>query len=95
MNRSQPPTAACREMIRIMKQALIRYSRATALSAALCLGLAACAATPTESEPAQEAVKTYEFEPWEGDGMEIGFDHEADRERGCLITDAGIVVVSK
>jgi hypothetical protein len=61
-------------MIRIMKQALIRFSRATALSAALCLGLAACAATPTESEPADEAVKTYEFEPWEGDGMEIPLD---------------------
>jgi hypothetical protein len=61
-------------MIRIMKQALIRFSRATALSAALCLGLAACAATPTEPEPAEEAVKTYEFEPWEGDGMEIPLD---------------------
>jgi glucose-1-phosphate adenylyltransferase len=29
------------------------------------------------------------------EGMEIGFDHEADRERGCLITEAGIVVVTK
>jgi glucose-1-phosphate adenylyltransferase len=29
------------------------------------------------------------------EGMEIGYDHEADRERGCLITEAGIVVVTK
>jgi glucose-1-phosphate adenylyltransferase len=29
------------------------------------------------------------------EGMEIGFDHEADRERGCMITDGGIVVVTK
>jgi len=29
------------------------------------------------------------------EGMEIGFDHEHDRERGCLITESGIVVVTK
>jgi glucose-1-phosphate adenylyltransferase len=29
------------------------------------------------------------------EGMEIGFDPEADRERGCLITEAGVVVVTK
>jgi glucose-1-phosphate adenylyltransferase len=29
------------------------------------------------------------------DGMEIGFDNEEDRLRGCIVTDSGIVVVSK
>jgi len=29
------------------------------------------------------------------EGMEIGFDHEQDRERGCMITESGIVVVTK
>ena len=29
------------------------------------------------------------------EGMEIGFDHEEDRLRGCLITESGIVVVTK
>jgi len=29
------------------------------------------------------------------EGMTIGFDHDEDRERGCLITEAGIVVVTK
>jgi glucose-1-phosphate adenylyltransferase len=29
------------------------------------------------------------------EGMQIGFDHDEDRERGCLITDSGIVVVTK
>ncbi len=29
------------------------------------------------------------------EGMEIGFDAEADRERGCLITESGVVVVTK
>jgi len=29
------------------------------------------------------------------EGMEIGFDPEADRERGCIVTDSGIVVVSR
>jgi glucose-1-phosphate adenylyltransferase len=29
------------------------------------------------------------------EGMEIGFDHEEDRERGCIITEAGVVVVTK
>jgi len=29
------------------------------------------------------------------EGMEIGFDHEEDRLRGCIVTDSGIVVVSK
>jgi glucose-1-phosphate adenylyltransferase len=27
--------------------------------------------------------------------MEIGFDHEEDRLRGCIVTDSGIVVVTK
>jgi glucose-1-phosphate adenylyltransferase len=29
------------------------------------------------------------------EGMEIGFDHEEDRLRGCIVTDSGIVVVTK
>ncbi len=29
------------------------------------------------------------------EGMEIGFDHEEDRLRGCIVTDSGIVVVAK
>lgn len=29
------------------------------------------------------------------EGMEIGFDHEEDRLRGCMITEAGVVVVTK
>jgi glucose-1-phosphate adenylyltransferase len=29
------------------------------------------------------------------EGMQIGFDHDEDLERGCLITDSGIVVVTK
>jgi glucose-1-phosphate adenylyltransferase len=29
------------------------------------------------------------------DGMVIGFDHEKDLERGCIVTDSGIVVVTK
>jgi glucose-1-phosphate adenylyltransferase len=29
------------------------------------------------------------------EGMEIGYDHELDRERGCLVTETGIVVVTK
>lgn len=29
------------------------------------------------------------------EGMEIGFDHEEDRLRGCSVTDSGIVVVTK
>jgi len=29
------------------------------------------------------------------EGMEIGFDHEADLERGCIVTESGIVVVTK
>jgi glucose-1-phosphate adenylyltransferase len=29
------------------------------------------------------------------EGMEIGFDHEEDRMRGCIVTDSGIVVVTK
>ncbi len=29
------------------------------------------------------------------EGMEIGFDHEEDRLRGCIITESGIVVVTK
>jgi len=29
------------------------------------------------------------------DGLEIGFDPEEDRLRGCVVTDSGIVVVTK
>ena len=29
------------------------------------------------------------------EGMEIGLDHEEDRLRGCIVTDSGIVVVTK
>ena len=29
------------------------------------------------------------------EGMTIGFDHDADRERGCIITEGGVVVVTK
>jgi glucose-1-phosphate adenylyltransferase len=29
------------------------------------------------------------------EGMEIGFDPEADRRRGCIVTESGIVVVTK
>jgi len=29
------------------------------------------------------------------EGMEIGFDHEEDRMRGCMVTESGIVVVSR
>jgi glucose-1-phosphate adenylyltransferase len=29
------------------------------------------------------------------EGMEIGFDHEEDRLRGCIVTESGIVVVTK
>ncbi len=29
------------------------------------------------------------------EGMEIGFDHEEDRLRGCIVTESGIVVVMK
>jgi len=29
------------------------------------------------------------------DGMEIGFNHDEDRLRGCMVTDSGIVVVTK
>jgi glucose-1-phosphate adenylyltransferase len=29
------------------------------------------------------------------DGIEIGFDHEEDRMRGCIVTDSGIVVVTR
>jgi len=29
------------------------------------------------------------------EGMTIGFDHDEDRERGCLITESGVVVVTK
>jgi glucose-1-phosphate adenylyltransferase len=28
------------------------------------------------------------------EGMTIGFDHDEDRERGCLITEGGVVVVT-
>jgi glucose-1-phosphate adenylyltransferase len=29
------------------------------------------------------------------EGMEIGYDHEEDRMRGCIVTDSGIVVVTQ
>ena len=29
------------------------------------------------------------------EGMEIGYDHEEDRARGCIVTDSGVVVVAK
>jgi glucose-1-phosphate adenylyltransferase len=29
------------------------------------------------------------------EGMEIGYDHEEDRLRGCIVTESGIVVVAK
>jgi glucose-1-phosphate adenylyltransferase len=29
------------------------------------------------------------------EGMSIGFDHEEDRMRGCIVTDSGIVVVTR
>jgi glucose-1-phosphate adenylyltransferase len=29
------------------------------------------------------------------EGMQIGYDHEEDRLRGCLITESGVVVVTK
>jgi glucose-1-phosphate adenylyltransferase len=29
------------------------------------------------------------------EGMQIGYDHEEDRMRGCIVTDSGIVVVTK
>ena len=29
------------------------------------------------------------------EGMEIGFDHEEDRMRGCIVTESGIVAVTK
>jgi glucose-1-phosphate adenylyltransferase len=29
------------------------------------------------------------------EGMEIGFDHEEDRLRGCIVTESGIVVVTR
>jgi glucose-1-phosphate adenylyltransferase len=29
------------------------------------------------------------------EGMEIGFDHEEDRLRGCIVTETGIVVVTR
>lgn len=36
--------------------------------------LAACAAPPTQPAPEEPEVKSYSFEPWEGDGMEIPLD---------------------
>ena len=29
------------------------------------------------------------------EGMEIGYDHEEDRLRGCVVTDSGVVIVAK
>lgn len=45
-----------------------------AFAATLALVLAACAATPGQPGAEEEAAKTYEFEPWDGDGMEIPLD---------------------
>ncbi len=54
-----------------MNQALIRHTVAALLS----LALGACAATPgPQATTAEEPVKTYEFEPWDGDGMDIPLD---------------------
>jgi hypothetical protein len=54
-----------------MNQALIRLTLAVLVS----LLLGACAATPGEQETTEEeSVKTYEFEPWDGDGMDIPLD---------------------
>ena len=36
--------------------------------------MAACAATPGQPGAEEEAARTYEFEPWDGDGMEIPLD---------------------
>jgi hypothetical protein len=46
------------------------------LMAAASLLLAACAVTPPteQSATSAEAEKTYEFEPWDGDGMNIPID---------------------
>jgi hypothetical protein len=57
-----------------MKKALRRLSLPLTLAAMLSLGLAACATAPEPADPEAEPVKTYEFEPWEGDGMEITLD---------------------
>jgi len=57
-----------------MKPTLFRRARTITLIVALSLGFAACSATPTQQGPEEEVVKTYEFEPWEGDGMEIPLD---------------------
>jgi hypothetical protein len=57
-----------------MKPMLFRLARTTVLLVALSLGIAACGTTPPQQEPEEEVVKTYEFEPWEGDGMEIPLD---------------------
>jgi len=29
------------------------------------------------------------------EGMEIGYDHEEDRLRGCIVTESGVVVVAR
>ena len=51
-----------------MNQALIRHTVAALLS----LALGACAATPgPQATTAEEPAKTYEFEPWDGDGSGI------------------------
>jgi len=46
------------------------------LFAAAALLLGACAATPPSEKPAAEteAAATYEFEPWDGDGLDIPID---------------------
>ncbi|RPH95548.1 MAG: hypothetical protein EHM68_12540 [Lysobacterales bacterium] len=54
-----------------MNQALTRLI----LAALVSLALGACAATPGQQETIEEEpVKTYEFEPWDGDGMDIPLD---------------------
>ena len=53
-----------------MNHKLIHLASATALV----LLLAACAATPGQPGAEEEAARTYEFEPWDGDGMEIPLD---------------------
>jgi len=54
-----------------MNQALTRLI----LAALVSLALGACAATPGQQEIIEEEpVKTYECEPWDGDGMDIPLD---------------------
>ena len=44
------------------------------VAALAALLLAACAAQSPQSDPASQTEKTYSFEPWDGDGMDIPLD---------------------